>query len=119
VMLYLLVPWTAINLIDYFFVRRGRYAILDLFDPHGIYGRWSWRGLVAFAVGLVVMAPFYVIPGVLAGPAAQAIGGVDISAIVGLVVSGLVYLGLTRSLDVTAELPAVERSELIIATERP
>jgi purine-cytosine permease-like protein len=119
VMLYLLVPWTAINLVDYFFVRRGRYAILDLFDPHGIYGRWSWRGLVAFAVGLVVMAPFYVIPGVLAGPAAQALGGVDISAIVGLVVSGLVYLGLTRSLDVTAELPAIERSERIIAADLP
>src|SRR5262249_58704980 len=30
-MLYLLVPWTATNLIDFFFVRRGHYAITDLF----------------------------------------------------------------------------------------
>lgn len=29
-MLYLLVPWTATNLVDYFFVRRGHYAIGDL-----------------------------------------------------------------------------------------
>lgn len=30
-MLYLLVPWTALNLVDYFFVRRGHYAITDIF----------------------------------------------------------------------------------------
>ena len=119
VMLYLLVPWTAINLVDYFFVRRGRYAILDLFDPHGIYGRWGSRGLISFAVGLLVMAPFYVIPGVVAGPAARALGGVDISAIVGLVVSGLVYFLLTRSLDLSAEEPAIARSERLIAEELP
>ena len=41
-MLYLLVPWTAANLVDFFFVRRGHYAITDLFTPDGIYG--SWRG---------------------------------------------------------------------------
>ena len=32
-MLYLLVPWTATNLVDFFFVRRGHYAITDLFKP--------------------------------------------------------------------------------------
>ena len=32
-MLYMLVPWTAINLVDFFFVRRGRYAIMDLVQP--------------------------------------------------------------------------------------
>lgn len=119
VMLYLLVPWTAINLVDYFFVRRGRYAILDFFRADGIYGRWGRRGLTAFVVGLVAMAPFFVIPGVLTGPAAAALGGVDVSAIVGLLVSGLVYFALTRSLDLAAEQPAIEASERTIATEMP
>ncbi|WP_173937516.1 cytosine permease, partial [Pseudomonas sp. MPR-R5B] len=45
IMLYLLVPWTAVNLVDYFFVRRGRYAITQLLQPHGIYGTWAPRGL--------------------------------------------------------------------------
>ena len=40
-MLYLLVPWTATNLVDFFFVRRGHYAITDLFQPDGIYGAWA------------------------------------------------------------------------------
>ena len=37
-MLYLLVPWTALNLVDFFFVRRGHYAITDIFRPDGVYG---------------------------------------------------------------------------------
>ena len=42
--LYLLVPWTAVNLIDFFFTRRGHYAVTEIFNPDGIYGRWAgWR----------------------------------------------------------------------------
>ena len=37
--------------------------------------------------------------------------GVDYSWLVGLVVSGLVYLVLSRSLDLTAEQAAIEASE--------
>ncbi len=118
-MLYLLVPWTAINLVDYFFVRRGRYAILDIFDPTGIYGRWGRRGLLAFALGLISMAPFFVIPGVFTGPAASALGGTDISAVVGLAVSALLYFALTRSLDLGGEQAAIDASERKIAAEMP
>ena len=50
-MLYLLVPWTALNLVDFFFVRRGHYAITEIFNPNGVYRRWGWRGLTAYAVG--------------------------------------------------------------------
>ena len=42
--LYLFIPWTAVNLVDYFIVRRGHYAIAEIFDPHGIYGRWCGGG---------------------------------------------------------------------------
>src|SRR5690606_7182474 len=28
--LYLLVPWTAVNLVDFYFVRRGHYAISEI-----------------------------------------------------------------------------------------
>lgn len=119
VMLYLLVPWTAVNLVDYFFVRRGRYAILDLLTPRGIYGAWGARGLASYAIGLASMLPFIVIPGWVTGPAAEAIGGADISAIVGLAVSAGVYFLLTRSLDVAGEQPAVEASERRIAETMP
>ena len=107
IMLYLLVPWTAVNLTDFFFVRRGHYAIADLFTPNGIYGAWSWRGLTAFLAGIAAEIPFVVLP-FFVGPAAAAMGEVDIAFTVGLLVSGLVYVLVTRSLDVSHELELIE-----------
>ena len=60
-MLYLLVPWTVTNLIDFFFVRHGHYAIMDIFRPNGIYGMWSYRGLIAYAAGFAAEIPFMVL----------------------------------------------------------
>ncbi|MGW0395010.1 purine-cytosine permease family protein [Streptomyces sp. NPDC003042] len=113
-MLYLLVPWTAVNLVDYFFVRRGHYAITHLFRPDGIYGTWAWRGLAAYGAGLAAMAPFMVLS-FFTGPVAQALGGIDVAFLVGLAVSGALYYGLTRSLDLSAEEPAVAASERELA----
>jgi NCS1 family nucleobase:cation symporter-1 len=58
IMLYLLAPWTSVNLVDFYFVRHGRFAITDLSSPSGVYGRWGVRGLTAYFLGLVVEAPF-------------------------------------------------------------
>jgi nucleobase:cation symporter-1, NCS1 family len=112
IMLYLLAPWTAVNLTDYFFVRRGHYAIADLFTPNGIYGAWSWRGLTAFLAGVAAEIAFVDLP-FFVGPAAKAIGEVDIAFIVGLLVSGVVYVLLTRSLDVSHELEFIESDPTI------
>jgi purine-cytosine permease-like protein len=115
-MLYLLVPWTALNLVDYFFVRRGHYAITDIFRPDGVYGAWGWRGLTAYFVGFAAEIPFMVLPPI-AGLSytgyfpSHMTNGVDYSWLVGLVVSGLVYLVLSRSLDLAAERSAIEASE--------
>jgi NCS1 family nucleobase:cation symporter-1 len=115
VMLYLLAPWTAVNLVDYFFVRRSHYAIADLFTPDGIYGRWGRRGLIAYGVGLLAELPFVHVEGVLSGPVADALGGVDVAVVVGLAVPGLVYLLLSRSLDPQREQTAIARSEDTLA----
>lgn len=111
IMLYLLVPWTAVNLVDYFFVRRGRYAITHLFRPDGIYGAWSSRGLAAYAIGFVAMLPFFVLPELYMGPAARALGGVDIGWLVGLVVSASVYLWLARDFELAGEVSAIAESD--------
>jgi purine-cytosine permease-like protein len=111
IMLYLLVPWTSVNLADYFFVRRGRYAITHLFMPHGIYGAWGSRGLIAYALGFCATLPFFVLPDMYTGPAARALGGVDVGWLVGLIVSGGAYLLLSRSLNVSNEEAAITESE--------
>jgi purine-cytosine permease-like protein len=116
-MLYFLLPWTAVNLVDYFFVRRGHYSILDIFKPNGIYGRWGWRGLVSYFVGLAVIVPFAVLPSYpsYTGAIAKHLSGVDYSIVPGLLVPALLYFILTRSLDVKGEEPAVIASEAQLA----
>jgi purine-cytosine permease-like protein len=115
-MLYLLVPWTSINLIDYFFVRRGRYAITQLFVPDGLYGAWNIRGLAAYTAGLLGTIPFAVIPDLYTGPAARALGGVDLGWLAGLLVSGAAYLSLSRSYDPAREDEAALESERRLLT---
>ncbi|WJF90748.1 cytosine permease [Paraburkholderia bonniea] len=108
-MLYFLVPWTAVNLVDFFFVRRGRYAIPDFFTPNGIYGAWQMRGIAAYLIGFAAMVPFFYINDsaanheIFIGYFARLLGGVDVAWLVGLIVSGAVYLFLCRSLDLEAE----------------
>ena len=119
-MLYLLVPWTALNLVDYFFVRHGHYAITDIFRLDGVYHRWGWRGLTAYFAGFVAEIPFMVLPkvgnfeytGYFPG---HLLNDVDYSWVVGLIVSGLVYLILSRSLDRAAEQAAIEASDRELA----
>jgi purine-cytosine permease-like protein len=102
--LYFFIPWTAVNLTDYFIVRKGHYAIAEIFHPHGIYGRWGWAGIIAYLVGFAVMIPFFSAGKLFIGPAAEAMGGADISLFIGLPVSGVLYWALTRHIDTPAEM---------------
>jgi len=107
VLLYFLVPWTAVNLVDYFFVRKGRYSIPDLFTPKGVYGAWGARGLIAYAIGFVASLPFFVVPNVYTGPIAARLGGVDFGWLVGLVVSAAAYLLVSLGFDPASEDAAI------------
>jgi purine-cytosine permease-like protein len=98
VLLYLFTPWTAINLVDFYVLRKGHYSIREIFNPNGMYGRWNWRGLTAYGVGFVVMIPCFSTE-IYRGPVARALGGADIAMLVGLPVAAGVYLLTCRSMD--------------------
>jgi NCS1 family nucleobase:cation symporter-1 len=88
--LYLLIPWTAINLTDFYLIRHGKYDIPELFKPDGKYGRFNWFALIVYVVTVGVEFPFmnnayYV------GPVANSLGGADIAWIVGFVFAAVVY----------------------------
>jgi len=118
--LYLFIPWTAVNLVDYFLVRRGHYAIAEIFNPHGMYGRWGWRGIAAYLAGFAAMVPFFS-TGLYTGPVAKALGGADISLFIGLPVAAILYYVFGRSIDVAAETRVAQAAaaELETAAERP
>ena len=99
---YLFTPWTAVNLVDYFFVRKGVYVIGEIFKKDGIYGRWGWRGNTAYIIGLAAMVPFFVTTPYV-GPIAKSLGSVDYSLFVGLPVSAIAYLILSKGLDLKKE----------------
>jgi NCS1 family nucleobase:cation symporter-1 len=93
-LLYVLVPWTAVNLVDYYLLRHGHYDVPSFFrQDGGIYGRINAAAVECYVIGILVQLPFVVSP-VYTGPAARAMGGLDISWIVGLAVTGPIYYWL-------------------------
>lgn len=79
-MLYLLVPWSAINLIDYYVVRR----------PSDAEENWAWPGVLAYLLSLLCMLPFFAISG-YQGPLAIALEDTDIAFVVGFASAALGY----------------------------
>jgi NCS1 family nucleobase:cation symporter-1 len=115
ILLYLLAPWTAVNLVDYFLLRKGRYAVIDLSNPEGVYGAWGARGLVGYFAGFFASVPFFLIPGVWTGPLVRGLGGVDIAWLVSLIVGAGVYLIVSLRFSIAAEVPAIAASEAALA----
>src|SRR5690606_1586489 len=78
-------PWSAINLVDYYFFTRSRYDVPALSDPDGRYGRWNLTGIVIYFFGILVQLPFLSTT-FYTGPLVARLDGADISWIVGLLV---------------------------------
>jgi NCS1 family nucleobase:cation symporter-1 len=90
-LLYVLVPWTAINLIDFYLVRHGNYDVAQFFrGDGGIYGRFDWVSIGCYLIGIAIEVPF-VNTTLFEGPVAKGLNGVDISWIICLVVISPVY----------------------------
>ncbi|MFM0729777.1 cytosine permease [Paraburkholderia sediminicola] len=106
-LLYVLVPWTAVNLIDYYLVRHGQYDVDSFFrQDGGIYGRFNGIAIFSYLFGIVVQLPF-VATDLYTGPIAKKLDGADISWVVGLVLTSLVYyVGCKRFSRTVARAPA-------------
>jgi NCS1 family nucleobase:cation symporter-1 len=87
---YFLIPWTAINLVDFYAVRKERYDIQAIFDPDGEYGRANWRALIPYLLAIGVEIPFMSTT-FYTGPLVAVVGGADISWILGTIVGGALY----------------------------
>ncbi|HEY7277186.1 MAG TPA: cytosine permease [Trebonia sp.] len=106
VLLVILIPWSAVNLADYFLVRRGSYDVASFFTADGTYGRFAWRGLLAYTVGLAAEWPFMAQLD-YTGPLVSSLGGADISWLVGWFAAAMAYLLLVVFTPGTV--PAVSR----------
>jgi NCS1 family nucleobase:cation symporter-1 len=104
ILLYVLVPWTAINLVDYYLIHHGSYDVPSFIKSDGgIYGRFQWPAIACYLAGIAIEVPF-MSQTLYTGPIAKMLGGADISWIVCLVVISPVYYLVSKS---KAAAPAV------------
>lgn len=96
-LLTVMAPWTAINLVDFYLVQHGAYDVDSFFAADGgRYGRYNPVALFCYGFGILIQLPFLAVD-LYTGPIAKAFGGVDISWIVGLAVVGPLYWLLARA----------------------
>ncbi len=100
IILYFMIPWTCINLVDYYIVRKGKYSMKDIFDPNGIYGQYNKKALFTFFATVAIEVPFMSTV-LYTGPLAKAMGGADIAWIVGGFFCSFLYYALNRDLAKT------------------
>ncbi|VEF11087.1 ABC transporter permease [Pseudomonas fluorescens] len=105
-MSYFLIPWTAINLVDYYALRKGIYQIADIFEPSGIYGRVNWIAIFVFLATIALEIPF-MNTSLYVGPIASSLQGIDLAWVVGLVFPASCYYVLM-----------IRRATLIASTEK-
>jgi len=89
VMIYLLVPWSAINLVDYYVVRKGHYVIADFFRLDGQYSAVRVDTLAIYLVGILAQVPFMNLS-FFAGSIAQRLGA-DLAWAPGLVIPAVIF----------------------------
>ncbi|MFZ6111482.1 purine-cytosine permease family protein [Escherichia coli] len=86
-----LIPWIVINLLDFYCLNKQHYDIDAIFSADGgRYGLFNMNAITAYFIGIVVQIPF-VENAFFSGFYANIIQGVDISWIISLVVTSIVY----------------------------
>ncbi|PKH22367.1 cytosine permease [Enterobacterales bacterium CwR94] len=86
-----LIPWCMINLIDFYFVKKQKYDTDAIFQPDGgRYGLLNRQALTIYFVGILVQIPFME-NAFFIGPYARLIPGADISWVISMVVTGVLY----------------------------
>lgn len=93
--LFFLIPWTAINLLDFYVIHHGKYNTDDFFSKRGTFGTWGWPAIITYFVAFAAQLPFMNTT-VFQGFVAKAMGGVDLAWLVGSLVSIPLYLVLAK-----------------------
>jgi nucleobase:cation symporter-1, NCS1 family len=105
---YIMVPWSAINLVDYYLLRHGNYSVKDIFDVNGQYGKFNWTCIGTYLVTIVAQIPFMHVDGVYEGPISKALGHVDIAWMVALILPAVIYyFAMKAKLNTTGELQEI------------
>ncbi|MFT8716934.1 purine-cytosine permease family protein [Gluconobacter potus] len=96
ILMAVMVPWTAINLYDYYVLRHGDYDVDSFFRKDGgIYGYVNWAAVGSYVLGVLVEIPFLKNE-FFTGFFVPYLHKVDVSWLVSLVVTSLFYAAVSR-----------------------
>lgn len=99
-LLAMFVPWSAVNLVDYYLISKEKVDIPALYDPNGRYGSYNVCALTCYISGILIQIPFFNLA-IYQGPIARILNGADISWIVSLLFTGTIYyLWASRTMKV-------------------
>lgn len=93
--LYILIPWSVINLTDYYLVRHGNYPTSDFYATNGRFGKVNVPVMIVYLIAFGIEVPFMNTT-VYEGPIAKSLNGGDIAWIVGALVTIPLYFAARR-----------------------
>ena len=94
-LLTVFIPWSVINLVDYYLISKERVDIPALYDPSGPYRAFNWVAIASYGIGVLAQLPF-MSQAVYVGPVARALGGADLSWLIAIAVTFAVYFPWAR-----------------------
>jgi NCS1 family nucleobase:cation symporter-1 len=102
----ILVPWSAINLADYYVVRKGQYSVDQVYKLDGIYGRYQWKSIGIYLLGVIIQIPFIRLS-FYVGPLVRIIGA-DMAWLPGTIIPAIFYclMYAPRADSLNTSLPA-------------
>lgn len=103
ILLNFMIPWTAINLVDFYFIKKGHYDVAEMFRVNGRYRAINWSTILIFVLSVIAQIPF-ISAAYYSGPIAEALGGVDLAWIVGIIVPATLYFLANRKHELEASL---------------
>jgi len=93
--LYILIPWSVINLTDFYILRHGHYNTGDFYNPKGPFGLFNWVALAVYLAVFGIEVPFMNTT-IYEGAIAKHIGGGDLAWVVGAVITVPLYIGAVK-----------------------
>lgn len=89
--LFFIIPWSVINLADFYVLKRTNYLPEDFMAKDGVFGKLNYLGLGVYGIVILGQIPF-INTELYQGILSERMGGLDIAWITGSISAFLLYL---------------------------
>lgn len=96
ILMTVMIPWTAINLADFYLIKKGAYHVPSFFEKNGgLYGRLNIPAILSYLLGILAEIPFLKLS-LYQGPLLPYCHDIDISWLIALGTATFSYLLLYK-----------------------